>query len=43
MTALVEHQDGRLEVLTYAEFRRRLQAAIEARRPPRSDLLLVPA
>ncbi len=43
LTALVEHLDGRLEVLAYAEFRRRLQAAIEARRPPRPDLVLVPA
>ena len=43
LTALVEHHDGRFEVLTHAEFRRRLQAAIEARRPPRPDLVPVPA
>ena len=41
LTALVEHHDGRFEVLPHAEFRRRLQAAIEARRPPRPDLVLV--
>ncbi len=43
LTALVEHHDGRFEVLPYAEFRRRLQAAMAARRPPRPDLVLVPA
>jgi UDP-2,3-diacylglucosamine pyrophosphatase LpxH len=32
MTALVEHDDGRFEVLGYAEFRRRLTQLIEARR-----------
>ena len=43
MTALVEHNDGRFEVLTYVEFRRRLQAAQDYRRSSRPTIALVPA
>jgi UDP-2,3-diacylglucosamine pyrophosphatase LpxH len=44
-TALVEHEDGRFEILDYAEFRRRLAAAERFRvshRPARRDERLLP-
>lgn len=45
MTALVEHDDGRFEVLEYAEFRRRLleRARERMNSAPRARLGLVPA